>query len=136
MQQPPPPGYAGDLYYARQMGASPVPQDAYHTTTDAPIGQAIEMDERTGSPPGPSSPNLNGPGAFAAAAGAGAVGVGAATAYGLRDSDADVNGMVGLQQGGFDDQNRAPHQQVAVMRGESQRESGPRSPTSIYSGDQ
>lgn len=50
--------------------------DPYVAAPDLPIGQAIEMDERTGSMPGhTTAPN-----------------------YGLRDSDADVNGMVGLQQ--------------------------------------
>jgi len=43
-----------------------------------PIGQAIEMDNRTGTPP--TNPNQN---------------------YGLRESDGDVQGMLALQQGGF-----------------------------------
>jgi hypothetical protein len=43
-----------------------------------PIGQAIEMDNRTGTPP--TNMNQN---------------------YGLRESDGDVQGMLALQQGGF-----------------------------------
>ena len=53
-----------------------------------PIGQAIEMDERHGSPPaaqdqGNYTPALDSVG----------------TDYGLRNSDADVMGMVGMQHG-------------------------------------
>ena len=89
------------------------PQDEFVAgPVDMPIGQAIEMDERTGSPPGPLSPTN--PGAFESQQ----------QNYGLRDSDADVMGMVGLQQG---QEQRAP-----PMRMDS-TESGQRSPTSIYS---
>lgn len=73
------------------------------------IGQAIEMDERTGSPAQPSSPSQDS----------------YQQNYGLRDSDADVTGMVGLQQG-----------RNSPMRRTSDRESGMRSPTSIYSSEQ
>jgi hypothetical protein len=45
-----------------------------------PIGQAIEMDNRTGTPPVNNNQNQN---------------------YGLRESDGDVQGMLALQQGGF-----------------------------------
>ncbi len=74
------------------------------------IGQAIEMDERTGSPAQPSSPN---PDSYA-------------QNYGLRDSDADVAGLVGLQQ----------ERRGSPMRTASERESGMRGPTSVYSSEQ
>lgn len=81
---PPPPGYNNDYYaqappsqrgpspYGRR-GASPPPG----MQAPMPIGQAIEMDGRTGTPP--VNPNQN---------------------YGLRESDGDVQGMLALQQGG------------------------------------
>jgi hypothetical protein len=75
------------------------------------IGQAIEMDERSGSPAHASSPSHEP----------------YAPNYGLRDSDADVTGMVGLQQ----ERRGSP----IVVR-DTERESGVRSPTSIYSSDQ
>ena len=119
---PPPPGYGNEYFGAAvplpnsRSGPSPTmerppPDDSFVAgPVGVPIGTAIEMDERTGSPPGPSSPN---PGAFESQEN-----------YGLRDSDADVMGMVGLQQ----DQRDGP------MRMDStERESGVRSPTSIYS---
>lgn len=81
--------------------------DQYVAGPEVPIGTAIEMDERTGSPPVMSPPP------------AGHL----SPTYGLRDSDADVNGMVGLQQ----DRRGSP------MRRDSERESGHRSPTSVYS---
>ena len=71
---------------------------------DLAIGQAIEMDERTGSPPG-AIPQQAAP-------------------YGLRDSDDDVAGMVNLQQHDQPAYNDAP------ARG---HESDPLSPTSVYS---
>ena len=111
----PPPGYANDQYYGGPPGprSGPSPTmdrspDAFIAGTDVPIGTAIEMDERTGSPPAQGSPT--GPGYFN-------------QNYGLRDSDADVNGMVGLQQ------DRRP----SPLRHDSERSSGVRSPTSIYS---
>ncbi|TKA72604.1 hypothetical protein B0A55_06417 [Friedmanniomyces simplex] len=75
-----------------------------------PIGQAIEMDERTGSPPGPLPPA--GVQLHAQIAGP----------YGLRDSDGDVAGMVGLQQ-----------ERGGPMRMDSERSEGVRSQTSVYS---
>lgn len=114
--RPPPPGYANDPYYAGpppgpRSGASPTMErgpDPYVPGPEMPIGMAIEMDERTGSPPVMSPPHQTGQ---------------MNPSFGLRDSDADVNGMVGLQQ------DRRP----SPMRRESERTSGQRSPTSIYS---
>ena len=115
----PPPGYSNaDLGYydnanspGARSGPSPImnqpPQDAY---AGPMIGQAIEMDERTGSPAQPASPNQDSYGQN----------------YGLRDSDADVAGLVGLQQ----------ERRGSPMRRESERESGMRSPTSVYSNEQ
>lgn len=74
-----------------------------------PIGQAIEMDERTGSPQVSPTHYEN-------------------QQYGLRDSDADVAGMVGLQQGEQNHHSPPP----GPVRQESHR-SEPRSPTSMYS---
>lgn len=77
----PPPGYNHNNYYNQSIpppreqspyGRSPPPGPS----DPMPIGQAIEMDNRTGTPP-------------------------ANTNYGLRDSDGDVAGMLALQQGGF-----------------------------------
>jgi hypothetical protein len=83
-RQGPPPGYASDPYYGHPRGPPPMGQSAppaHDQFVAMPIGQAIEMDERTGSAPlqQPSYPSNN--------------------EYGLRDSDGDVAGMVGLQQG-------------------------------------
>ena len=114
MPRQPPPSYGNDPYYgAGRSGPSPTmdrqPSPPVRDEFIAgPIGQAIEMDERTGSPPvqmpqEPMSPT-----------------------YGLRDSDGDVAGMVGLQQ----DRRASP------MRHDSERSSELRSPTSVYSGDQ
>lgn len=94
---PPPPGYGGGGYYGPPRGGPPpmdrsmdrpppaqMPQQDQFLargpspSNSAPIGQAIEMDERTGSPPGAVPPQHE--------------------PYGLRDSDGDVMGMVGLQQ--------------------------------------
>ena len=100
---------------SRSMEQQRPPPDPYATAPDLPIGQAIEMDERTGSMPGgTSAPN-----------------------YGLRDSDADVNGMVGLQQDrqmmtNGDSGAPAVGGPVQRLRRDTQ-ESGSRSPTSIYS---
>lgn len=80
----PPPGYNNDYYvqgvpprrevspYAPRGTSPPAPLQP-----PMPIGQAIEMDSRTGTPP------VNGQN------------------YGLRESDGDVQGMLALQQGGF-----------------------------------
>ncbi|KAJ4374242.1 hypothetical protein N0V83_002983 [Neocucurbitaria cava] len=72
----PPPGYNGG--YSNQ-GPPPRELSPYGNRGPPPpgpmpIGQAIEMDNRTGTPP---------------------------TNYGLRESDGDVAGMLALQQGGF-----------------------------------
>lgn len=77
-----------------------------------PIGQAIEMDERTGASPG-SAGTPQYPSGYQPALNA------VGNEYGLRDSDGDVAGMVGLQQG----QSERP------TRRESERS------TSVYSGD-
>jgi hypothetical protein len=109
----PPPGYGADPYYGPQGGMAPVErqrsQDQFVGRGPSPsgsqtIGRAIEMDERTGSPPG-GIPHQVSP-------------------YGLRDSDGDVAGMVNLQQ----DQpvgNGQPGQFGA--------HDDPTSPTSVYS---
>ncbi|CAK3777757.1 pH-response regulator palI RIM9 [Lecanosticta acicola] len=111
---PGPPGYDLDPYYAGatrngpapQMNHPPPPSDAQFLA--GTIGQAIEMDERTGSPQvSPTHQDSH--------------------QYGLRDSDVDVAGMVGLQQRG-DHQSPPP----GSVRQESHR-SEPRSPASIYS---
>ncbi|KAJ4992724.1 hypothetical protein SVAN01_01770 [Stagonosporopsis vannaccii] len=78
----PPPGYNNysqgpppreqSPYGQGNRGASPQPPLA--------IGQAIEMDSRTGTPPVNQNQPQN---------------------YGLRESDGDVQGMLALQQGGF-----------------------------------
>jgi len=116
----PPPGYSNfgngpyDPAYAPGMRSGPSPtmeQPAPDAFVAGPmIGQAIEMDERTGSPAQPSSPN---PDSYA-------------QNYGLRDSDADVAGLVGLQQ----------ERRGSPMRTASERESGMRGPTSVYSSEQ
>lgn len=108
---PPPPNYstgdhpyyavAGGAAAATAMGAGAMamrshsqdgqqpPYDPYVAGPDLPIGQAIEMDERTGSMPvnGAAEVNMQQP-------------------YGLRENDADVTGMVSLQQGQDLDQSR------------------------------
>ena len=90
------------------------------------IGQAVEMDERTGSPA--TSPH-----------GAGNFPPSQQQNYGLRDSDADVNGMVGLQQDGpvgmytVDSRRGTPG---PPQMGGMQREDSSRSATSIYSNEQ
>ncbi|KAF2867208.1 SUR7/PalI family-domain-containing protein [Massariosphaeria phaeospora] len=80
----PPPGYNNELYApAPPPGREPLPYGSHGVSPPAPmqaplpIGQAIEMDSRTGTPP---INNQN---------------------YGLRESDGDVQGMLALQQGGF-----------------------------------
>lgn len=86
----PPPGYNNDVYaqgppqrreqspYGAR-GISP----AAPMQPPLPIGQALEMDSRTGTPPLNPAQNQN---------------------YGLRESDGDVQGMLALQQGGFSGQ--------------------------------
>ncbi|KAF2691522.1 pali-domain-containing protein [Lentithecium fluviatile CBS 122367] len=80
----PPPGYNNDSYgqgmpplrEPSPYGARGVSPPAPMQQPPLPIGQAIEMDSRTGTPP------INNPN------------------YGLRESDGDVQGMLALQQGG------------------------------------
>jgi hypothetical protein len=80
----PPPGYNTDPYAQGmpQQFREPSPYGARGVSPSAPlqppmpIGQAIEMDNRRGTPP-----NNN-------------------QGYGLRESDGDVQGMLALQQGG------------------------------------
>jgi hypothetical protein len=69
------------------------------------IGQAIEMDNRTGTPSNNINNNQN-----------------QNQNYGLRESDGDVQGMLALQQGGFP--AGAPQRRPS---------NGPMSPTSEYS---
>ncbi|KAF2176184.1 pali-domain-containing protein [Zopfia rhizophila CBS 207.26] len=81
----PPPGYNNDFYgpgppprrepspYGPRGISPPAPMQPA-----IPIGQAIEMDARSGTPPVNQNQN-----------------------YGLRESDGDVQGMLALQQGGF-----------------------------------
>lgn len=117
-------GAAGAAMYNQRSPTSPE-QSSYVVGSDrGPIGQAIEMDERTGSMPGnvaaqPETSQAN---------------------YGLRDSDADVNGMVGLQQNRERQMSNDESGGQAVgypMRRATQDSrdgsSGARSPTSIYS---
>jgi hypothetical protein len=77
----PPPGYNNNYY--SQGGPPPREISPYGNRGPPPpgplpIGQAIEMDNRTGTPPINNNQN-----------------------YGLRESDGDVQGMLALQQGGF-----------------------------------
>ena len=117
---PPPPGYGGDQYYGGPRGPPPMDRQPSPAAMPGPdqfvargpspgsdlaIGQAIEMDERTGSAPEVQSPG--------------------AQPYGLRDSDGDVQGMVGLQQ-------HRQNSNSPLARG-NDRVSGLTSPTSTYS---
>jgi hypothetical protein len=102
----PPPGYNNNNYY--NQGPPPREESPYGyrgppPPGPMPIGQAIEMDNRTGTPP-MNNNNNNGQN------------------YGLRESDGDVQGMLALQQGGGFPAG-APQR----------RPSGPMSPTSEYS---
>lgn len=107
----PPPGYAyggqsRDPYSSappRDQYSSPAPRDQHDQFVAGPfIGQAIEMDERTGAAQPAQPPYAN-------------------NSYGLRDSDGDVMGMVGLQGGVSNaSSNGVPQNDV-------------RSPTSTYS---
>lgn len=131
----PPPGYAGNQSYgapprdpysagpARDPYGPAPPRDPYGTAPSrdpygtAPprdqdqfvagpfIGQAIEMDERTGSPQGAQPAYVN-------------------NNYGLRDSDGDVMGMVGLQ-GGLSNSTSDSRPPRSDMR----------SPTNMYSNE-
>jgi len=81
----PPPGYNNNNVYGGPGGPPPREMSPYGNrgpppqgAMPMPIGQAIEMDNRTGTPP--TNANQN---------------------YGLRESDGDVQGMLALQQGGF-----------------------------------
>jgi hypothetical protein len=81
----PPPGYNNYNQAPYGQGAPPRDQSPYgqgnrgiSPQAPAAIGQAIEMDSRTGTPPVNQNQN-----------------------YGLRESDGDVQGMLALQQGGF-----------------------------------
>ena len=137
-RQGPPPGYAAgsaiDPYYTN---SRPEPnssidmddlnpaqravvqhQDEFVAGPVGAIGQAVEMDERTGSrsPPGPN--NSAGHEHYTLPAGE------QGAHYGLRDSDGDVAGMVGLQQGHAQDPR--------LDRRESER-SDVRSMGSVYS---
>jgi hypothetical protein len=89
----PPPGYNNDPY-AQGYAQGPTPRNdqspygnrnvspPHDMQPPMPIGQAIEMDARTGTPPLNQSQHQN-------------------QNYGLRESDGDVQGMLALQQGGF-----------------------------------
>ena len=78
----PPPGYNNSNFY--NQGPPPRDQSPYGRgpppgppgQMPQQIGQAIEMDNRSGPPNGAAN-------------------------YGLRESDGDVAGMLALQQGGF-----------------------------------
>lgn len=114
----PPPGYASDNYYGAPRGPSPrmdhSPPPNMHDRFIAgpamPIGQAIEMDERSGHQAPPHRPYAG------------------ENAYGLRDSDGDVAGMVSMMQGRGDQPPSSDHEHGAM------RESQPlSSPTSMYS---
>jgi hypothetical protein len=84
----PPPGYNNNYYGPGPGGpGGPPPREISPYSNrgppppgpmSMPIGQAIEMDNRTGTPPVNGNQN-----------------------YGLRESDGDVQGMLALQQGGF-----------------------------------
>ena len=93
----PSPGPPGGQMYRRNSPPPPIPLD--HADGGPGIGQAIEMDASTGSPsqtPG-FAPN-----------------------HQLRESDSDVQGLVGLQQNRFGSPQR--------------HDESPMSPSSVYSG--
>jgi len=110
-RQGPPPGYGNDPYYGSGRGGPLPPMDqqppppAHEDFVAGPIGQAIEMDERTGSPQDHLPAEGMNP------------------TFGLRDGDRDVAGMVGMQQ------NRRP----SPTRHESGMSMGTTSATSTYS---
>ncbi|EME39043.1 hypothetical protein DOTSEDRAFT_48464 [Dothistroma septosporum NZE10] len=128
---PPPPGYGYDHSYGPpRTGPSPSYDQPYPpmampehdqfvagSIMAGGIGQAIEMDERHGNPQRASPPDLdhaydNGQ-------------------YGLRDSDADVQGMIGLQQG-QEQHNAASHTLSPPPQDPGRQSDGP-SPSSMYS---
>ncbi|KAF3051686.1 regulator of ime2 [Didymella keratinophila] len=110
----PPPGYNNFSQGPYGQGPPPREQSPYgqgnrgvSPQPPLPIGQAIEMDSRTGTPPvNQNQQNQNGN-------------------YGLRESDGDVQGMLALQQGGFP--SSAPQRRLS---------DGITSPTSSYSQDE
>ncbi|KAF2205120.1 pali-domain-containing protein [Delitschia confertaspora ATCC 74209] len=81
-QRGPPPGYDNGYYGQGPPPRAPGPYGPREVSPPPglhppmPVGQALEMQDRSGTPP----QNQN---------------------YGLRDSDDDVQGMLALQQGGF-----------------------------------
>lgn len=109
-QQAPPPGYGAPYASENLMPPPGLPPFTRGNGSPAPpieeavIGQAIEMDERTGSP------SLNP---------ARSMGT-----FGLRDSDGDVAGMVGLQQ---------PRRDVTPISQRQISGNAPPTPSSIYS---
>lgn len=154
MRGPPPPGPPGYGNDGGYFGAAAVPlpqsrsgpsptadrgmsptyqqQDNSYMAGAMPIGQAIEMNEQTGSPASPNTPQGGFP-------------QNQSPNYGLRDSDADVNGMVGLQQDGpmgmytVNGGAGTPGPSMmagALAGGGMERESSVRSPTSVYSNEQ
>ena len=106
-------GMDGDLNPAQR--AVMQHQDEFIAGPVGTIGQAIEMDERTGSRSPPGAPGSAGHEHYTLPAGE------HGAHYGLRDSDRDVAGMVGLQQG-----------HPRMVRQESER-SDVRSLGSVYS---
>ncbi|KAK3066391.1 regulator of ime2 [Teratosphaeriaceae sp. CCFEE 6253] len=149
-----PPGYAGapprtessdlDSYYtgppagaaaAAQRGPGPASpttgmrRGGEDEFVAGPIGMAMEMDERTGSPPtaaghghapmaGMAGMAMSGPGGYG----------------GLRDSDQDVAGLVGLQRERDREREReGEHHPGMGARMESGRSEGVRSVGSVYS---
>lgn len=115
----PPPGYNNGFYGGPAQQSRGPPPGPYDDPRDyngqnqsnlgllpepnSPIGQAIEMDARAGTPQ-----------------------EGGINNYGLRDSDNDLQGMIGLQQGRFDGGgNGVPSRQASSA--------SPLSPTSEYS---
>ncbi|KAK8204804.1 SUR7/PalI family-domain-containing protein [Phyllosticta capitalensis] len=102
---PPPGAYDGPPYYQgqEQPGMMAGPENG-------PIGQAVEMDARAGTP----KRDVNN--------------------YGLRDSDDDLRGMIGLQQGNFNGDDK-PHRQDSQSTGKmspTSEYSHPSHPSSVY----
>lgn len=134
---PPPPGYGGpynDSQYAGargspspQMEAQGPPPPMHDEFVAGPIGQAIEMDERTGSPP--AAPPMS-PSHMHAGHSPEPMHAQSTSPYGLRDSDGDVAGMVGLQQGRGGEAPMPVRRESEMSRGSGH---SVRSPTSIYS---
>ncbi|KAK4609476.1 pH-response regulator protein palI/prr-5 [Fulvia fulva] len=128
---PPPPGYGYDYSYgpprsgpspSYEQPSPPMAMPNHDQFVAGPvmvdgIGQAIEMDERHGSPQQGSPAPLN----HAYDNGQ----------YGLRDSDADVAGMIGLQQG-QEQHDAAPHT-LSPPPQDGGRQGDVRSPSSMYS---